>query len=42
MLRVGRGAGLTRIHERAVSPGGSLFIDSMPGEGTEVSATLPT
>jgi signal transduction histidine kinase len=40
--RVGRGFGLTGMHERVAALGGSLLIDSQPGEGTEVSATLPT
>ncbi|MCW1913649.1 sensor histidine kinase [Luteolibacter sp. GHJ8] len=40
--RVGKGYGLTGMHERVAALGGSLTIDSMPGEGTEVSATLPT
>jgi len=30
------------MHERVEALGGSLSIDSKPGEGTEVSATLPT
>jgi signal transduction histidine kinase len=40
--RAGKGYGLTGMHERVAALGGSLSIDSMPGEGTEVSATLPT
>ena len=40
--RVGKGFGLTGMHERVAALGGSLSIDSKPGEGTEVSATLPT
>lgn len=40
--RVGKGFGLTGMHERVASLGGSLSIDSQPGRGTEVSATLPT
>jgi signal transduction histidine kinase len=40
--RVGKGYGLTGMHERVAALGGSLSIDSKPGEGTEVSATLPT
>lgn len=40
--RVGKGYGLTGMHERVAALGGSLSIDSQPGEGTEVSATLPT
>lgn len=40
--RVGKGFGLTGMHERAAALGGSLSIDSHPGRGTEVSATLPT
>jgi len=38
--RVGKGFGLTGMHERVAALGGSLSIDSKPGEGTEVSATL--
>lgn len=40
--RVGKGFGLAGMHERVEALGGSLSIDSKPGEGTEVSATLPT
>jgi signal transduction histidine kinase len=40
--RAGKGYGLTGMHERVAALGGSLSIDSQPGEGTEVSATLPT
>jgi signal transduction histidine kinase len=40
--RVGKGFGLTGMHERTAALGGSLSIDSHPGHGTEVSATLPT
>lgn len=40
--RVGKGFGLAGMHERVDALGGSLSIDSKPGEGTEVSATLPT
>ncbi len=40
--RVGKGFGLTSMHERVAALGGSLSIDSRPGHGTEVSATLPT
>jgi len=40
--RVGKGFGLTGMHERVEALGGSLSIDSKPGEGAEVSATLPT
>jgi signal transduction histidine kinase len=40
--RAGKGYGLTGMHERVAALGGSLSIDSMPGHGTEVSATLPT
>lgn len=42
VTRVGKGFGLTGMHERVASLGGSLSIDSQPGHGTEVSATLPT
>lgn len=40
--RAGKGFGLAGMHERMDALGGSLSIDSKPGEGTEVSATLPT
>ena len=40
--RVGKGYGLTGMHERVDALGGSLSIDSHPDEGTEVSVTLPT
>ena len=40
--RVGKGFGLTGMNERVSALGGSLSIDSRPGHGTEVSATLPT
>ncbi|QJE97690.1 sensor histidine kinase [Luteolibacter luteus] len=40
--RVGKGFGLAGMHERVEALRGSLSIDSKPGEGTEVSATLPT
>lgn len=39
--RIGKGFGLTGMHERVSALGGSLSIDSAPGHGTEVSATLP-
>jgi signal transduction histidine kinase len=39
--KVGKGFGLTGMHERVAALGGSLSIDSQPGQGTEVSATLP-
>ena len=39
--RAGKGFGLAGMHERMDALGGSLSIDSKPGEGTEVSATLP-
>jgi signal transduction histidine kinase len=42
VTRVGKGFGLTGMHERVATLGGSLSIDSRPGRGTEVSATLPT
>lgn len=42
VTRVGKGFGLTGMHERVATLGGSLSIDSQPGRGTEVSATLPT
>jgi signal transduction histidine kinase len=40
--RAGKGFGLTSMRERVAALGGSLSIDSRPGKGTEVSATLPT
>jgi signal transduction histidine kinase len=40
--RVGKGYGLTGMHERVDALGGSLSIDSRPDEDTEVSVTLPT
>ena len=40
--RVGKRFGLTGIHERMAASGGSLSIDSIRGQGTEVSATLST
>jgi len=40
--RSGQGYGLSGMRERVATLGGSLSIDSKPGEGTEVSATLPT
>lgn len=40
--RVGKGYGLTGMHERVDALGGSLTIDSRLDEGTEVSVTLPT
>ncbi len=42
VTRVSQGFGLTGMHERVAGLGGSLSIDSRPGNGTEVSATLPT
>jgi signal transduction histidine kinase len=42
VTRVGKGFGLTGMHERVAGLGGSLSIDSRPDHGTEVSATLPT
>ncbi|MES2440569.1 MAG: sensor histidine kinase [Verrucomicrobiota bacterium] len=38
----GKGFGLTGMQERVAGLGGSFSIDSIPEEGTEVSATLPT
>ena len=38
---LGRGYGLTGMHERVDALGGSLSIDSHPQEGTEVSVTFP-
>jgi signal transduction histidine kinase len=40
-LRDGRGFGLESMQERARTVGGTLSIWSGPGEGTEISATLP-
>mgnify|MGYP002737724197 FL=1 len=40
--RVGKGYGLTGMHERVDSLGGSLSIDSRPDEGTELSVTFQT
>lgn len=40
--RIGKGFGLNGMNERLAALGGSLSIDSRPGHGTEVSATLPT
>ena len=42
VTHVGKGFGLTGMHERVAGLGGSLSIDSRPGTGTEVSATLPS
>lgn len=39
--RAGRGFGLLGMRERVAALAGSLAIDSHPGEGTEVSVTLP-
>lgn len=39
--RAGNGFGLLGMRERAAGLAGSLAIDSKPGEGTEVSVTLP-
>ena len=40
-LRDGHGFGLESMRERARTVGGTLSIWSGPGEGTEISATLP-
>ncbi|HHW83405.1 MAG TPA: sensor histidine kinase, partial [Actinomycetales bacterium] len=37
----GGGYGLTALRERLVLLGGSLEVESEPGEGTAVSLTLP-
>ncbi|HYC33767.1 MAG TPA: sensor histidine kinase [Gemmatimonadales bacterium] len=37
----GRGYGLTGMRERAERVGGSLSVESAPGEGTTISITLP-
>lgn len=42
VTRVGQGFGLTGMRERVAAHNGSLSIDSRPGHGTEVSATLLT
>lgn len=34
--------GLLGMKERAITLGGSLYVDSMPGEGTSVLLTIPT
>lgn len=39
--RMGKGYGLTGMRERVDTLGGSLFIDSRSGEGSEVSVTFP-
>ncbi len=39
--RSGEGLGLVGMEERAASVGGSLVIESAPGEGTRVRLTLP-
>ncbi|HLM08265.1 MAG TPA: GAF domain-containing sensor histidine kinase [Thermoleophilaceae bacterium] len=39
--RTGEGFGLVGMHERVALVGGALEIDSAPGRGTTVSATLP-
>jgi signal transduction histidine kinase len=36
-----RGAGLANLAHRVEAAGGSLAIDSRPGEGTRISGTLP-
>jgi signal transduction histidine kinase len=37
----GRGVGLSALHAEALALGGSLRIDSEPGQGTELSIELP-
>jgi signal transduction histidine kinase len=37
----GRGTGLVGLTDRVEALGGSLTVDSRPGEGTEVRAELP-
>ncbi|WP_067482162.1 sensor histidine kinase [Actinomadura hibisca] len=37
----GRGYGLTAMRERLAAAGGTLEIESVPGEGTVVAATVP-
>lgn len=39
--RAGRGLGLTSMRERAQKIGGSLWVDSAPGDGTYIRAVLP-
>lgn len=37
----GNGSGLTNMHDRVAAIGGSLNIDSVPGRGTRISASVP-
>ena len=37
----GRGSGLVGLRDRVEALGGSLEINSKPGEGTSIAATLP-
>ncbi len=37
----GRGFGLTSMHRRAQQLGGTLNIDSEPGQGSTINATIP-
>ena len=36
-----RGAGLLGMRERATLLGGALLVESAPGQGTRIAATLP-
>ena len=36
------GAGLTNLGDRVAAVGGGLHIDSRPGEGTRITAELPS
>ena len=38
---VTRGVGFTSMHDRVAAVGGKLEIDSVPGRGTRVAATIP-
>ncbi|HWH93369.1 MAG TPA: histidine kinase [Baekduia sp.] len=35
------GRGLTNIHDRLVAVGGTLLVDSRPGQGTRIKGTIP-
>ena len=36
-----RGSGIVGLHDRVEALGGSLHVDSRPGEGTRIVAQLP-
>jgi signal transduction histidine kinase len=38
---LGGGVGMLSMHERAISMGGNVIVNTSPGEGTEVSLTIP-